>query len=140
MGAHETFESKHELKGSSDRTFGLVFAAFFAIVACLPLRKHLPPRWWAFGVAAAFALVAAMAPGWLKPLNKAWTRVGLLLQKITNPLVMGVIFYGIFTPIAVIARTFGKDPLRLRFDSKATSYWIERERREFPPESLREQF
>jgi predicted membrane metal-binding protein len=140
VAAHETFDRKHEVKGSSDRTFGLVFAAFFLIVTLTPLRKHLPPRWWALALAAAFALVAVVAPGVLKPLNKAWMRFGLLLSKVTSPVVMGVIFYGFVTPYALIARALGKDPLRLRFDAKAPSYWIERERRDFPPESMKEQF
>jgi hypothetical protein len=60
------------------------------------------------------------------PLNRLWASFGLLLGRVTNPLIMGIVFFLVVTPVAVIARFRGKDPLRLRLDSEADSYWIER--------------
>ena len=61
----------------------------------------------------------------LLPLNKLWFRFGLLLSTIVSPIVLGVIFFGIFTPIAVLMRMSGRDELRLKFNNKA-SHWISR--------------
>jgi predicted membrane metal-binding protein len=138
---HEDFSSRHdEIKPSSNRSFGLVIAAFFAIVAFWPLLRAEPVRWWALGVAAAFAVAALLWAAALAPLNALWTRLGLLLYKVVNPVVLGLLFYVTVTPIALIMRVLGKDPLRLRRDPHAASYWLERT----PPgpsgESMKNQF
>ena len=128
------------VKGSSDRAFGIVFAVFFALVTVAPLRHHLPPRLWASAPAALLAILAAVAPKLLRPLNRAWLRVGKLLEKITNPIVMGVLFFVVVTPAGLLMRLFGKDPLRLRLDREAASYWIERPTDLPASESMRNQF
>ena len=97
-------------------------------------------RIWAIGIAAAFAVVALARPGVLAPLNRLWTRFGLLLHKVVSPLIMGMLFYLTVTPIGLLMRAMGKDPLRLRPDPDAASYWIERDPPGPPPETMKNQF
>ena len=113
---HEDFNRKEDVKAGSDRGFGLVMAAFFLIVACWPLIHAQPVRWWALGVAAVFAALAFMWTAPLAPLNKLWLKLGLLLYKVVNPIVLGLLFYVTVTPISLLMRVLGKDPLRLRRD------------------------
>ncbi len=137
---HESFDRSTPVRGSSNRSLGLVFAAVFAIVGAFPLVFGGGPRWWSFAVAAAFALAAFVAPVLLGPLNRVWTRFGLLLHRIVSPVVLGIMFYLVVTPIGLLLRAFGKDPLRLRFDAGARSYWIERTPPGPPPQSFPDQF
>jgi hypothetical protein len=123
---HEDFSRQEEIQGSSDRSFGLVMAAFFALVALWPLVGAHGPRWWAMAVAAAFGLAAWLRPAALAPLNTLWMKLGLLLSRVVTPVVLGLLFFVTVTPIALLMRLLGKDPLRLRRDPDATSYWITR--------------
>ena len=139
-GLHEDLRRQGEVKRGSDRSFGLTFAVVFAIIALLPLRHHLPVRWWAFGIAVAFAIAALVAPHLLAPLNKLWAKVGDLLHKITTPIIMGLLFFGALTPMAALMRLRGKDSLRLKRDTKCASYWIERKPPGPAPDSLNQAF
>ncbi len=85
-------------------------------------------------------LAAIVAPKVLHPLNRVWTSLGLLLGKVVNPIVMGVVFLLAVTPIAVILRLLGKDLLRLRRDPAADSYWIPRDPPGPDPASMSRQF
>jgi hypothetical protein len=91
-------------------------------------------------VAAAFAAVAVLAPAWLAPMNRLWFRFGMLLHHVVNPIVMGVLFFAVILPIALLMRAFGKDPLRLKHDAQASTYWIAREPPGPAPGSMRKQF
>jgi hypothetical protein len=71
--------------------------------------------------------VALARPALLAPINRLWTRFGLLLHHIVNPIVMGLMFYLAITPIGVLMRLLGKDPLKRRFDPAAATYWIQRQ-------------
>jgi len=136
---HETFREP-EAEGSSDRSFGLVFTAFAALVALWPLIHKRPFRPWALYVSAAFLLVSLALPAVLHPLNILWTKFGRLLAKITNPIITGIMFFGIFTPAALVLRLLGKDLLRLKYDRNATTYWIPRDPAGLASESMRNQF
>lgn len=125
---------------SSDRSFGLVFAVAFAVIGCLPLLRQGQPRWWAIGVAVAFALVAGIAPGLLHPMNRAWLALGRLLHRVASPLVMSAVFFLCVTPIAWIMRRRGKDVLSLERRSDLSSYWIRREPPSSPDETMKQQF
>src|ERR1700681_4269722 len=81
MTAHESFSRPDAVRRSSNRTFGLVFAAFFFLVASLPLLRGHAWRWWALPCSAVFLLVAVLAPKLLGPLNQAWTALGIVLHK-----------------------------------------------------------
>jgi predicted membrane metal-binding protein len=111
----------------SDRNFGLVFAGVFLVVALLRSR-HGFDQWTMVWIAASVAMlaIALLAPRLLHPLNKLWFRLGLVLHKIVSPLVMGMIFFAVVTPIGLIMRLLGKRPLNLAFEPEAETYWIAR--------------
>src|SRR5580693_4769979 len=89
MTAHESFNRPEMVRQSSNRTFGLVFAALFFLVASLPLLRGHAWRWWALPCSGVFLIAAFLAPKLLGPLNESWTALGILLNKITNPIVLG---------------------------------------------------
>ncbi len=90
--------------------------------------------------AAVFALVALAAPSLLAPLNRLWLKFGLQLHKVTTPLVLGLMFYLIVRPTALVVRLMGKDLLRLKGDREAPSYWIERQPPGPSPDFMPNQF
>ena len=140
MATNEPVVSYRKVQIGSDRSFGLVFAGFFALVALLPLLHGGALRWWALIVAAAFAAVAFFIPRLLHPLNRLWFALGLLLHHVVNPVVMAAMFYGAIMPMAFLVRWLGKDLLRLKHDPQATSYWIVREPPGPASDSMRKQF
>lgn len=137
---HENVARDEEIRGSSDRSFGFTFAGFFLLVGLWPLVRHAPIRTWAVALGAGFLLVALARPGLLAPLNRLWLRVGLLLHRVVNPIVMGVMFYGVITPIGFVMQRSGRDPLRKRVDPDARSYWIERRPPGPAPDTMSNQF
>ena len=138
--SHESLDREAEVEGSSNRSFGWVFAAFFLILALLPLLGGGGVRYWALAASVAMAVVTLVRPSLLEVPNRAWTRFGLWLGRIVSPVVTGVVFYGVVTPIGLAMRLAGKDFLRLRRDAGAASYWIERDPPGPPPESMSNQF
>ena len=128
---HENFHRSHEVKESSDRTFGVVFAVVFLIVALWPLRNDPTAwqliTWWALAVAVVIAAFAFTRPALLRPANQLWLKFGLLLNRVVNPIVMAVLFFGVVTPYGVIMRLAGKDPMRRKFDASTRSYWLAHE-------------
>ena len=137
---HEDFARKQEGEGSSDRAFAFVFAVFFGVIGLSPLRAHHPMRWWAFPIAGLFLFVGVLKPVWLHPLNKYWTKLGLLIGRIVSPMVTAMLFYTVVTPTALLFRILGKDPLRLSRDPQVGSYWIERQPPGPAPETMTNQF
>ena len=140
QNTHERLSAAHDIQGSSDRSFGIVMAVVFTVIGVWPLLSGGTARWWSLIAAALFCGVAFVRPALLAPLNRLWFRFGLLLNKITSPLIMGLLFYGVMTPYAYIFRWSGKDLLRLRFDPSVESYWIERKPPGPAPESIKRQF
>lgn len=137
---HEDYDRQEPIKSGSDKSFGVVFAVVFTVIGLWPLKNAAEVHIWALVVAAIFLVLALLAPGTLKPLNRVWFRFGLLLHKVVNPLVMGLIFYTTITPMALVMRALGKDPLNRRFDAKAKTYWIERQPPGPEPETMKNQF
>jgi hypothetical protein len=133
-------EQDTAVKPSSNSVFGLVFAVFFALVAVLPIVRGHAIRLWALPFSALFLLAALAAPKLLAPLNRAWTGLGSLLHAVVNPLVLGILFYLVFTPFGWVLRRMGKDFLRLRPAPGAPSYWIPRQPPGPTPESMSRQF
>lgn len=113
-----------EVKRSSARTFGLFFAALFALVALWPLYHGGAVRLWAAGLAAAFLAASLLRPALLEPLNRLWFLLGVLLGKIMTPVVMFLIYGLTVVPIGLIMRAMGKDPMARRFDPAAKTYWV----------------
>ena len=124
----------------SNRSFGLIFAVFFCLVALLPAVHGAPVRWWALGVAILFTAVAFLAPRALSPLNWVWFKLGMLLHHVVNPVIMAVMFYGAILPMALLLRALGKDVLRLKRAPESASYWIPREPPAPAPGSMSKQF
>jgi len=124
----------------SNRSFGLVFVVFFAIVGLWPLPWGDPVRVWALAASGATLVCALVWPSLLQGPNRLWMRFGVLLHTITSPIVLGIIFYLLILPVGVVRRWFGADPLSLRRDASRTSYWEPREPPGPPPESMNDQF
>jgi len=139
-GLHENWSREETVKSSSDRTFGFVFTAFFALVALLPLLRGHRMRAWALVLSGCFLAVTLVAPKTLAPLNRAWSALGMLLHKVTNPILLGILFYLVFTPFGWLLRLMGKDFLRWKRSPDAESYWIVREPPGPEPESMSNQF
>lgn len=137
---HEDLSRGEIAAGGSERAFGIVFAAVFAVVGLWPLAGGGAVRAWALAVAGALVAVALARPRWLAGPNRLWARLGHLLHKVVTPVVMGLVFFATVTPVALIMRALGKDPLALRFDRGAQSYWIERRPPGPAPATMRNQF
>jgi hypothetical protein len=128
-------------KQGSDRSFGYVFAAVFALIGLFPLWRLDAPRWWSLAIAACFAFIALLYPRALGPLNRIWLAFGKLLHRIVSPLVMGGVYFLAVTPTGLIMRLRGRDLLSLRRRPDLTTYWIEREAETLPPsETMKKQF
>lgn len=138
--AHEDLTREETVEGSSDRSFGLVFAAVFIVIAAWPILAGHGIRWWAIGISALFAILALLVPSLLSGLNRWWTQLGVLMGKVVSPIALGILFYGAISPMGLLMRALGKDPLRLKLDAKSDSYWIQREPPGPPPESMTNQF
>lgn len=129
------------MKQSSDRNFGLVMAVFFLIVTAVSAwKRQWAPLWYWPALSAAFAFFALALPFALRPLNRAWTLLGLVLHKVMNPLVMGLLYFGFVTPFGFIFRWAKGDPLHLKIDRNAASYWIERDEKDQPGGGMANQF
>lgn len=126
--------------GSSNRSFGFVISALFALVGLGPLIHGRPVRAWAVVLATTFFLIALARPRILAPLNRLWLGFGLLLHACVSPMIMGLVFYTTVTPIGLARRLLGADPLRLRLDRAAVTYWIERDLLGPAPDTMRRQF
>ena len=115
-----------EIKLPSNKKFGFFFTFVFSVAAAY-FYYSADVSWAYVFIAAAsiFLLITLIKNDALLPLNKLWMRFGLLLSVIVSPIVLGIIFFGLFTPIAMLMRLRGRDELRLNFTQKAT-HWITR--------------
>ena len=132
--------TRQEVRTSSDRAFGLTFGGVFLALPLILWWRRGALTAWPFAVAAVFLLVAMLRPAMLGPLNRLWMRFGLLLARITNPVVMALVFFAAVTPVALTMRLLGKRPLLLGFDRTAKSYWIERRPPGPPADTMANQF
>jgi predicted membrane metal-binding protein len=124
----------------SERSFGLVFAAFFGLVGVWPLLDAGDLRVWALAVAAVFLLAAFLAPSLLRPLNLLWFKLGMLLGRIVTPIVMFLLFFLTVLPTGLALRLSGKDPMHRKVDKTAPSYWIKRVESPEEHSSMKNQF
>lgn len=128
-----------EIELAPNRDFGFFFALVFGIAA--GYFYYSAKVIWAYVFifsASIFLAVTLIKSDALLPFNKLWMRFGLLLGTLVNPIVLGIIFFGLFVPIAVLMRLRGRDELRLRFSRKA-SHWILRDQ-PIRSESFKQQF
>ena len=125
-----------EIKISSNRSFGIVFSVVFLIIAFYPLIYNEEIRIWSFLISLIFLILGLINSILLTPLNKIWFKFGIFLGKIVSPIVMGVIFFLVVTPIGLMMRVAGKDLLNLKFNKK-NSYWVEKDG---PKSKMKNQF
>ena len=127
----------NKIKKSSNRNFGLVFFIAFLIVSTWPLTYEEPVRIWSAIISLIFLILGLINSKLLTPLNKLWFKFGMLLGAIIAPIVMGVVFFLVITPIGFIMRIMGKDLLKKRYDKKKETYWIKRDK---PVGTMKKQF
>lgn len=139
MSSHP--DSMHRPSLSSERTFGFVFTGIFLIVAgYFWYHDGKPVVIQIFlALAAAFLAFSIFLPIALRPLNKAWYYLGLLLGRVVSPIVLGVLFFILISPIAIVMRMAGRDALKLR-KKDVQSHWIDRAPPGPSSESFKEQF
>ena len=113
---------------SSNRSFGLLFFVVFLIIGLWPLKNGDNLNFYFIVVSAIFLILGLINSKLLSPLNKLWIKIGEILGIIIAPIVMGLIYFIILTPISFIVRIFGKDLLGLKFVKKKESYWIKRKK------------
>ena len=117
-----------KIKVNSNRSFGIVFFFVFLIISLWPLTNENPLRVWSVFVAIIFLILGLMNSKLLTPLNILWFKFGKLLGFIIAPIVMGIVFFVVITPIGLIMKIIGKDLLNNKYNNKSKSYWINREK------------
>ena len=115
----------HDIKIGSNRSFGIVFFIVFLLIAIYPLINSQGLRVWSLIIAIIFLFLGLINSKVLTPLNKLWFKFGILLGRIISPIIMGIIFFLVVTPIGLVMRLLGKDVLNLKY-SDIRSYWIEK--------------
>jgi len=123
---------KHDLK-----MFALIWAGIFMVIGILPIFKQGDIKIWAIIISLIFATVAFTKPEIFTSFYNIWTKVGEFIGGIISKIVMFILYFGLFTPIAIFLKLLGKDLLNKKIDKTQASYWIDRERQ---PESMRNQF
>ena len=114
-----------DIKISSNKRFGIVFSVIFLIIALYPLTNNEDIKLWSLFISIFFLILVILKSKILTPLNKLWFKFGVFLGKIVSPIIMGIIFFLVVTPIGLLMRVLGKDVLNLKY-SKAKSYWIKK--------------
>ena len=117
--------NQDDVKIGSNRSFGIVFFIVFLIISLYPLLHGENIRVWSLIISIIFLVLGLFNSKLLNSLNMIWFKFGLLLGKIISPIVMGIIFFLVVTPIALFMRLLKKDLLNLKFNKKNT-YWIEK--------------
>ena len=148
--SHEDFSREDELETGTDRSFGLTVGGILAGIACIRGVQT-----WSFdefawlldeigtvllAMGSVLLILGLVFPRALSGLNRGWMKLGVLLSKVVTPLVMGLIFFTTVTPIGLIMKLFGKDPLRIKRAPEAKTYWLERTPAGPEPESMKNQF
>ena len=125
-----------DIKISSNRSFGIVFFIVFSLIALYPLTYSQDIRIWSVIISIIFLVLGLFNPKILTPLNKLWFKLGILLGKIISPIIMGIIFFLVVTPIGLLMRLLGKDLINLKYNNNK-SYWIEKKG---PKSKMKNQF
>ena len=125
-----------DIKISSNRIFGIVFFIVFLIIALYPLTYSEEIRIWSAIISFIFLALGLFNSKILTPLNKLWYKFGIFLGKIISPIIMGIIFFLVVTPIGLLMRLLGKDLINLKYNNNK-SYWIEKKG---PKSKMKNQF
>ena len=125
-----------DIKIGSNKSFGIVFFLVFFLISVYPLTNNQAIHYWSLIISLIFLILGLLNSVLLSPLNKLWFKFGLFLGKIISPLVMGLIFFFVVTPIGLIMKLIKKDLLNLKFNNNKT-YWIEKTE---PKSKMKNQF
>ena len=113
---------------SSNRSFGILFFLVFLIISLWPLKNGNNLNFYFLITSGIFLILGAYNSNLLTPLNKGWIKFGEILGLIIAPIVMGLVYFVILTPVSLIVRLFGKDLIGLKFLKENESYWIKRKK------------
>ena len=122
--------SVSKIKISSNRNFGLVFFIVFLIVALWPLKYEEDIRLWSLVLSIIFFILGIFNSRLLAPLNRLWFKFGIFLGTIVSPIIMGIVFFLVVTPIGGFMRLLGKDLLKMSKIKQASTYWIKRDKQQ----------
>ena len=125
------------LKISSNKSFGIVFSIFFIIVFFFPFFKDESLNTWALIPSVIFLVLGLKNSKILTPLNIFWIKLGILIGKFVSPIIMGLVFFLVVTPIGIVLKIFKKDLLNLKYDQKRKTYWLNRDK---PIGTMKRQF
>ncbi len=124
----------------SNRSFGTLFVVVFALLGGYWWWRNNTFFPWAFGLSALILLVTLAQPDWLGPANRAWMKLAELLHRVVSPIALGIMFFCVLTPMALVMRMTGRDAMKRRFDPAARTYWLERDPPGPDPAGLPNQF
>jgi len=128
LQTHETISSFRTVTRASDRKFGITIGLILVAFGLWPMfRGASSPNLWLLAPAAGLLLATWLKPNWLAPLNRAWFRLGLVLNAVVSPVVMGLMYFGAVVPLGLLLRRNGKDLLQLELRPEAETYWVRRE-------------
>ena len=125
-----------DVKISSNRSFGIVFFIVFLLIALYPLTYSGEIKIWSLLISFIFLILGLLNSKILTPLNKLWFKFGIFLGKIISPIIMGIIFFLVVTPIGLLMRLLGNDLINLKYNNNK-SYWIEKKG---PKSKMKNQF
>jgi hypothetical protein len=124
----------------SNRSFGWTFAGVFFAAGVWDLWRGGAELPWLIALATLIAVVTLTRAQWLTPLNRAWMKLGELLGHVVGPIVLGAIFFAIFTPVGLVMRLAGRDAMKRRWEPGSASYWVKRDPPGPPDDSFRDMF
>ena len=128
---------KVPIKISSNRSFGFLFFVVFFVISLWPLKSQGDLRIWTLVLSLLFLILGVLNSKLLTPFNKLWFKFGILLGSIVSPIVMGIVFFIVVTPVGLIMRFLGKDLLRINKSKPVSTYWINRDKQK---NSMKKQF
>jgi hypothetical protein len=140
---HENYRDEEPIQAGSDRAFGCTVGSVLMVIGAAKafVAGAIPPlACFIFAAGAVLLLLGIVAPARLSGLKKIWLKVGAVISKVVNPIVMTMLFFFVVTPTALVMRIAGKRPLRLAPDRAVSSYWIYRKAAQGEVSSMRRQF
>ena len=141
----ENVEREEDIKGGSNRSFGLIVGGIFGAIGLIRLYLHWGESLGIFTtvclvLGAVLVGLGLIAPSTLTVPNRLWMKLGLLMARIINPLVLGLVYLVVITPFGLARRIFGKDPMGRTMNDDTASYWIDRTPPGPKPETMTDQF
>lgn len=141
MQTHETLSSFRTVTQASNRKFGITFGLILLAAAIWPIfHGRFSLNAWLLATAVGLLAATWLKPGWLAPFNRGWFRLGLALNAVVSPIVMGMLFFGAVVPVGLVLRRNGKDLLQLKRQPDAETYWIQRDPAGSRAETFNKQF